>query len=69
MGTGKARGDFDLGEKRLSKAQVLDMSARYIRSLERERDELEEQQVELLENMRRMREGCVAKEEEMDGGG
>ncbi|KAL2133952.1 hypothetical protein VTI74DRAFT_1308 [Chaetomium olivicolor] len=51
-------GAFDAGERRLSKAQVLDMSARYIRSLERERDMLEEEREELRESVRRLKERC-----------
>ncbi|KAK3322349.1 hypothetical protein B0H66DRAFT_199755 [Apodospora peruviana] len=38
----------DLGEKRLSKAEVLDMSRRYIQTLESERDKLKQDQEELL---------------------
>lgn len=58
-GAGAAlHGAFDVGERRLSKAQVLDMSARYIRSLESERDKLEEEKEELKENIRRLREQC-----------
>ncbi|KAK4137361.1 hypothetical protein BT67DRAFT_447189 [Trichocladium antarcticum] len=63
------QGGADLGEKRMSKAQVLDMSARYIRSLEREREELEEQREELLGNIQRMREECNIREEAGDDGG
>ncbi|GAB1320556.1 hypothetical protein MFIFM68171_10766 [Madurella fahalii] len=47
---------LDLGERRLSKAQVLDMSARYIRLLERERDKLECEREGLLADMQKMRE-------------
>ncbi|KAK0748593.1 hypothetical protein B0T21DRAFT_25373 [Apiosordaria backusii] len=47
---------LDLGERRLSKAQVLDMSTRYIRSLEKEREKLEREREELLLNMSKMRE-------------
>jgi hypothetical protein len=43
------------GERRLSKAQVLDMSARYIRSLEQERDRLVEEKEVLMEDVRRLR--------------
>lgn len=60
--SGGGGGGFDVGERRLSKAQVLDMSARYIRSLEKERDELEEQREGLLENMRRLKEAYVKEE-------
>ncbi|KXX75209.1 Allergen Fus c 3 [Madurella mycetomatis] len=45
---------LDLGERRLSKAQVLDMSARYIRSLERERDKLESEREGLLADIQKM---------------
>ena len=59
------QGGVDLGERRLSKAQVLDMSAKYIRTLEREREELEEQREELMENLQRMSEMCVDVKEEV----
>jgi predicted nuclease with TOPRIM domain len=46
------------GQRRLSKAQVLDLSARYIRSLERERNRLEEEREVLFESVQRLRERC-----------
>ena len=47
---------IDLGaEKRLSKAEVLDMSRRYIQTLERERDKLELERKELIGDMDRLR--------------
>jgi len=44
----------DLGEKRLSKAEVLDMSRRYIHSLEQKRDRLEQEREELQQGMARL---------------
>ncbi|KAK3692763.1 hypothetical protein B0T22DRAFT_25043 [Podospora appendiculata] len=46
---------LDVGERRLSKAEVLDLSRRYIQSLERERDMLEQEREELIEGMERLR--------------
>ncbi|KAK4190337.1 allergen Fus c 3 [Podospora australis] len=60
-GTSMSGGDsegLDAGEKRLSKAQVLDMSTRYIRSLEGDRDRLQDENGELRENMAKTREMC-----------
>lgn len=45
----------DLGERRLSKAEVLEMSRRYIQSLEKERDKLEREREELQGDMARLR--------------
>ncbi|KAK4668588.1 uncharacterized protein QC764_708680 [Podospora pseudoanserina] len=55
-GGGQGGAGLDLGERRLSKAQVLDMSTRYIRSLEKEREKLEREREELLLGMAKMRE-------------
>ncbi|KAK4231497.1 hypothetical protein QBC38DRAFT_451127 [Podospora fimiseda] len=46
---------LDIGEKKLSKAQVLDMSTRYIKSLERERENLERENNELVQETERLR--------------
>ncbi|KAK4179754.1 hypothetical protein QBC36DRAFT_179324 [Triangularia setosa] len=56
VGQGGQGARLDLGERRLSKAQVLDMSTRYIRSLEKEREKLEKEREELLLGMAKMRE-------------
>ncbi|KAK3333293.1 hypothetical protein B0T19DRAFT_121996 [Cercophora scortea] len=45
----------DVGERRLSKAEVLDLSRRYIQSLEKERDMLEQEREELIKGMERLR--------------
>ncbi len=65
--SGAAGGDSDgngggggSGERRLSKAQVLDLSARYIRALEGERDGLVEEREVLRENVRKLKERCEA---------
>ena len=47
--------NFDIGEKRVSKAEVLDMARRHIQSLERDRDALEKERDELLEDMEQLR--------------
>lgn len=51
-------GAFEAGERRLSKAQVLDRSAQYIRSLESEKDKLTSEKEALLENIRQLSEKC-----------
>ncbi|TPX11155.1 uncharacterized protein E0L32_000973 [Thyridium curvatum] len=48
--------NVDLGDKRVSKAEVLDMARRHIRSLERDRDALEQERDELLSDIQQMRE-------------
>jgi hypothetical protein len=58
--------ESDLGERRLSKAQVLDMSATYIRTLEKEREKLECEREDLLESMRKLRQAFVR--QGLDGG-
>ncbi|KAM7193296.1 allergen Fus c 3 [Naviculisporaceae sp. PSN 640] len=52
---GGGAASVDLGERRLSKAEVLDMSRRYIQSLEKERDKLEREREELQGDMARLR--------------
>ena len=47
----------DLGERRLSKAEVLDMSRRYIQSLESQRDKLEREREDLQGRVARGEEG------------
>ncbi|KAK3375440.1 hypothetical protein B0H63DRAFT_279202 [Podospora didyma] len=47
--------DLDLGERRLSKGEVLDLSRRYIKTLERNCDSLEQERQTMLENMDRLR--------------
>ncbi|KAK3380038.1 hypothetical protein B0T24DRAFT_613931 [Lasiosphaeria ovina] len=47
--------DLDLGERRLSKGEVLDLSRRYIGTLERERDALDRERHDLAANMDRLR--------------
>ncbi|KAM7222476.1 allergen Fus c 3 [Rhypophila decipiens] len=51
-GTGTS---VDMGDRRLSKAEVLDMSRRYIQTLEKERDKLEREREELQGDISRMR--------------
>ncbi|KAK0673943.1 hypothetical protein QBC41DRAFT_310976 [Cercophora samala] len=60
---------MDLGERRLSKAQVLDMSTRYIRALERDREKLEREREELLLGMAKMREAYEKKDGSGSGSG
>ncbi|KAK0621296.1 hypothetical protein B0T17DRAFT_533552 [Bombardia bombarda] len=51
--------DMLAGEKRISKGDILDMSRRYIQTLETEREALEREREELLENMERLRVECA----------
>lgn len=48
--------DFSI-ERRLSKAEVLDMSRRYILSLEKERDTLEREKEQLMHSIDQLRHG------------
>lgn len=45
----------DLGDKRVSKGEVLEMARKHIQSLERERDQLEREKNDLLGNLRRLK--------------
>lgn len=47
--------NFDIGEKRVSKAEVLDMARRHIQALERDRDALEKERDDLLDDMEQLR--------------
>ncbi|KAK3944707.1 hypothetical protein QBC46DRAFT_158623 [Diplogelasinospora grovesii] len=65
---GSAADMMDLGEeRRLSKAEVLDMSRRYIQSLERDRDRLEREREELLGKVDKLR--ATYKKRVASGGG
>ncbi|KAK4044044.1 hypothetical protein C8A01DRAFT_31916 [Parachaetomium inaequale] len=58
-----------LDETRLSRKEILELSALYIGSMEKERERWEEEREELLEEIRRLREKCGEEmEEEMTDG-
>ncbi|KAI0460338.1 hypothetical protein F5B21DRAFT_451183 [Xylaria acuta] len=52
---GEEGGDLDAGDRRVSKAEVLEMARRHIKSLERECAVLEGERDELRDNMERLR--------------
>ncbi|KAI0402935.1 hypothetical protein F4802DRAFT_332355 [Xylaria palmicola] len=54
-GDGEEGGDLDTGDRRVSKAEVLEMARRHIKALERECAVLEGERDELRENMERLR--------------
>ncbi|KAI1419047.1 hypothetical protein F5Y12DRAFT_794899 [Xylaria sp. FL1777] len=54
-GEGEDGGDLDAGERRVSKAEVLEMARRHIKALERECAVLEGERDELRDNMERLR--------------
>ncbi|KAK3996003.1 hypothetical protein QBC44DRAFT_5151 [Cladorrhinum sp. PSN332] len=60
---------LDIGERKLSKAQVLDMSTRYIKSLEKDRETLERENGELVRAMERLRDMLEKEQEEKRGSG
>ncbi|KAJ9150657.1 hypothetical protein NKR23_g3587 [Pleurostoma richardsiae] len=59
---GSGMQSFDFGEKRVSKAEVLDLARRHIQSLERERDALERERDDLLVNMGKLREAYARRD-------
>ncbi|KAI1369149.1 hypothetical protein F5Y08DRAFT_182938 [Xylaria arbuscula] len=54
-GEGEDGGDIDAGDRRVSKAEVLEMARRHIKALERECALLEGERDELRDNMERLR--------------
>ncbi len=54
-GEGEEGGDLDAGDRRVSKAEVLEMARRHIKALERECAVLEGERDELRDNMERLR--------------
>ncbi|GAW22391.1 hypothetical protein ANO14919_119280 [Xylariales sp. No.14919] len=54
-GEGEEGGDLDAGDRRVSKAEVLEMARRHIKALERECSALEGERDELRDNMERLR--------------
>ncbi|KAI1154944.1 hypothetical protein F4825DRAFT_470882 [Nemania diffusa] len=54
-GEGDEGGDLDAGDRRVSKAEVLEMARRHIKALERECAVLEGERDELRDNMERLR--------------
>ncbi|KAK4169463.1 hypothetical protein QBC43DRAFT_62784 [Cladorrhinum sp. PSN259] len=60
---------LDLGERKLSKAQVLDISTRYIKSLEKDREKLERENGELVRGMERLKRLLEKEQEEKRGDG
>ena len=54
-GEGEDGGDLDAGDRRVSKAEVLEMARRHIKALERECALLEGERDELRDNMERLR--------------
>ncbi|KAI0435202.1 hypothetical protein F5Y09DRAFT_293999 [Xylaria sp. FL1042] len=54
-GEGDEGGDLDSGDRRVSKAEVLEMARRHIKALERECAALEGERDELRDNMERLR--------------